>query len=98
MPGLQGDGIGTKGIQDGRVPWCRRYQYQDRYSQEELPTPQWWSAIYTSLTSPVSSADVSGDDSVTTELLGNMYLQGEVDSEKQQDINHEVELMREGGI
>ena len=54
--------------------------------------------MYTSLTSPVSSADASGDDSVTAGFLGNMHLRGEVDSEKQQDINHEVELMREGGI
>ena len=37
------------------------------------------------------------DDSVTIGVLGNMYLRGEVDSNNQQAINHEVELMREGG-
>ena len=37
------------------------------------------------------------DNSVMTGFLGNLYLFREVDSEKQQAINHEVELTREGG-
>ena len=38
------------------------------------------------------------DDSVTIEVVDNLYLWGEVDLEKHQTINHEVELTREGGL
>ena len=37
------------------------------------------------------------DDSISTGFLGNLYLFGEINLEKEQAINHEVDLMREGG-
>ena len=52
-------------------------------------------AIYSKFTS-LGWVRIS-DDSILSGFLGNLYFFGEVDSEKQQAINHAMELMREGG-